>query len=201
MEIAAIGRIAHEMEVASKRRTKHKPSAGKGDTMSPRTLLTTIGATALGFGLIIGGVSMAPDAFAQEATPAAGTTTETTQVVDRDAQRLAAYQSFVTALAGELGADETAVDAAIRAALTGQIDAQEAAGELSVEQAAAQRAVIEVTEAPLPIGKFGGRHGFGDDGPRGGMDDASFEQVEGIVLPDPAVDDAGADAAAEDASL
>ena len=39
--------------------------------MTPRGLLTTIGATALGFGLIIGGAPMIPDVFAQEATPPA----------------------------------------------------------------------------------------------------------------------------------
>ena len=39
--------------------------------MTPRGLLTTIGATALGFGLIIGGAPALPDVFAQEATPPA----------------------------------------------------------------------------------------------------------------------------------
>jgi hypothetical protein len=66
-------------------------------------------------------------------------------------------------LASELGSDETAVDAAIRTALTEQVEEREAAGDLDIEQAAAIRAVIEVSESPLPLG-FGGRggmHGFG----------------------------------------
>jgi hypothetical protein len=166
--------------------------------MSPRSLLATIGATALGFGLIIGSVSMSPDVFAQESTPATGTT----RAADREAQRVAAYESFVAALASELGTEEAAVDAAIRAALADQIDAQEAAGELSVEQAAAMRAVIEVTEAPLPLGKSGGRHGFDGRGPRGGFDTPSLDQSEGSSLPDLPVSEDDADAAGEeDASL
>ena len=142
--------------------------------MTPRGLLTAIGATALGFGIVIGGAPALPEVFAQEATPTAGTAAE--QEIDFEAQRAQAYDSFVAALASELGSDEAAVDAAIRTALTRQVDEREAAGDLDTEEAAAIRAVIEVSEAPLPIG-FGGRggmHGFaGRDGRHGpgGHDD------------------------------
>jgi len=132
--------------------------------MTPRGLLTTIGATALGFGLIIGGAPAIPDVFAQEATPPAEAPaqTEQGQRIDFEAQRAQAYDSFVASLASELGSDETAVDAAIRTALTQQVDERAAAGDIGTEQAAAMKAVIEVSQAPLFLG-FGGRggmHGF-----------------------------------------
>ena len=131
--------------------------------MTPRALLTTIGATALGFGLIVGGAPSIPDVFAQEATPpAAEVPAQTERKFDFKAQRAQAYDSFLAALASELGSDEAAVDAAIRTALTQQVDEREAAGDLDVERAAALRAVIEVSDAPLFLG-FGGHgrmHGF-----------------------------------------
>jgi hypothetical protein len=141
--------------------------------MTPRGLLTTIGATALGFGLIIGGAPAIPDVFAQEATPPAAEApvqTEQEQRIDFEAQRAQAYDSFVAALASELEAEEAAVDAAIRTALTQQVDEREAAGDLDIERAAAMRAVIEVSEAPLFLGfgGHGGMHGFdGQDGRHG----------------------------------
>ena len=103
--------------------------------MTPRGLLTTIGATALGFGLIIGGAPAIPDVFAQEATPPAAEAPAQIaqeQRIDFEAQRAEAYDSFVAALASELGTDESAVDAAIRTALTQQVDEREAAGEIDV---------------------------------------------------------------------
>ena len=132
--------------------------------MTPRGLLTTIGATALGFGLIIGGAPAIPDVFAQDATPPA--TEAPAQIaqeqrIDFEAQRAEAYDSFVAALASELGTDESAVDAAIRTALTQQVDEREAAGDLGAEQAAALKAVIDVSQAPLFLG-FGGRGGMHD---------------------------------------
>lgn len=159
--------------------------------MTPRGLLTTIGATALGFGLIIGGAPAIPDVFAQEATPPAAEApaqTEQEQRIDFEAQRAEAYDSFVAALASELGADEAAVDAAIRTALTQQVDEREAAGDLDIERAAAMRAVIEVSEAPLFLGfgDRGGMHGFdGRHGPggRGGGDDRDQGDESPAVLP------------------
>jgi hypothetical protein len=130
--------------------------------MTPRGLLTTIGATALGFGLVIGSAPAIPDVFAQEATPPAveaPAQTAQEQEIDFEARRAQAYDSFVAALASELGSDESAVDAAIRTALTQQVDEREAAGEIDIERAAAMRAVIEVSEAPLFLG-FGGRGGM-----------------------------------------
>ena len=79
--------------------------------MTPRVLLTTIGATALGFGLVISGAPAIPDVFAQEATPpAAVAPAQTEQEIDFEAQRAQTYDSFVAALASELGSDEAAVD-------------------------------------------------------------------------------------------
>ena len=130
--------------------------------MTPRGLLTTIGATALGFGLIIGGAPVIPDVFAQEATPPAveaPTSIREELKAEFEAQRAEAYDSFVAALASELGSEETAVDAAIRTALTQQVDEREAAGEIDLERAAAIRAVIEVSQAPLFLG-FGGPGGM-----------------------------------------
>jgi hypothetical protein len=134
--------------------------------MTPRGLLTTIGATALGFGLIIEGAPTIPDVFAQEATPPAAEAparTEQGQRIDFEAQRAQAYDSFVASLASELGSDETAVDAAIRTALTQQVDERAAAGDIGAEQAAAMKAVIEVSQAPLFLG-FGGHGMRGFDG-------------------------------------
>jgi hypothetical protein len=156
--------------------------------MTPRGLLTTIGTTALGFGLIIGGAPAIPDVFAQDATPPAAEAsaqTEQEQRIDFETRRAEAYASFVAALASELGTDESAVDAAIRTALTQQVDEREAAGDLDIERAAAMRAVIEVSEAPLFLG-FAGRgvmHGFaGHDGRHGpggriGGEDSDQEAV------------------------
>ena len=162
--------------------------------MTPRGLLTTIGATALGFGLIIGGAPAIPDVFAQDATPPAAVAaaqTEQEQEIDFEAQRAQAYDSFVAALASELGSDEATVDAAIRTALTQQVDEREAAGDLDIERAAAMRAVIEVSEAPLFLGfgGHGGMHGFdgrdGRHGPggRGAGDDGDRDDESPAGLP------------------
>jgi hypothetical protein len=144
--------------------------------MTPRGLLTTIGATALGFGLIIGGAQAIPNVFAQDATPPASQAPAQTEQGPRanfEAQRAQAYDSFVTALASELGSDKTAVDAAIRTALTQQVDQRAAAGDLNAEQAAAIKAVISVSQAPLFLGfgGHGGMQGFDDHGGRHGDTD------------------------------
>ena len=139
--------------------------------MNPRALLISIGATALAFALVVAGIAGGPgDAAAQAATPDTGGTTAESD------DRAEAYAAFVASIAAELGvADGAQVDAAIRTALKQEIDARQAAGELSVEEAAARKAVIDVTAAPLPLG-FGGHGpfrggpgGFGDGerGPRG----------------------------------
>jgi hypothetical protein len=153
--------------------------------MTPRGLLTTIGATALGFGLVIGGTSPIPDVFAQAATPPAAEAPAQSaqgQRIDFEAQRAQAYDSFVAALASELGTDKTAVDAAIRKALTQQVDERAAAGDIGVEQAAAMKAVIQVSQAPLflGLGGHGGMRGFDDHeglhGPGGRADDEDSNQ-------------------------
>jgi hypothetical protein len=122
-----------------------------------------------------------PHVFAQQSTPPAQAPNQaqTQQANDREAQRTKAYDDFVTSLATQLGDDKAAVDTAIRTSLKQAVDAQQAAGALSVEQAAAMKAVIDVSQAPL-FGGFedhGEMHGFeghsGYDGrdPRGGDDE------------------------------
>lgn len=148
--------------------------------MTPRALLTGIGATALGFGLVIGG-NLAPTALAQSTDNRA----DTKAAVEE--QRAQAYDDFVASLADDLNADEADVDAAIRDALKAQVDQRLADGELSAEEAAALKAVIDVTESPLPLGfgmighagmmgRFGAGHEArggddGDHGARGGVED------------------------------
>src|SRR4051812_4511686 len=103
--------------------------------MTPRGLLTTVGATALGLGVLIGGASGMPHVFAQQSTPPAQAPNQaqTQQENDREAQRTKAYDDFVTSLATQLGDDKAAVDTAIRTSLKQAVDAQQAAGALSVE--------------------------------------------------------------------
>ena len=119
--------------------------------MNRRNVLTTLGATALGASVLFGG---AVNTFAQDAdTPPAVAQADTQDVrAAFEAERAQAYNDFVAALAGELGDDEAAVDAAIRTALTQAVDARLAAGEIDEERAAAAKAVIQVTDAPLMAG-------------------------------------------------
>ena len=143
--------------------------------MTPRRLLTTIGATALGFGVVIGGAATMPHAFAQETTPAVEAPAQTDQAAGPEAGLTEAYDGFVASLAKELNVDEAAVDAAIRTALKDQVTAQQTAGTLDADQVAAIEARIDASQAPLFLG-FGGpggfaghgrMHGFG--GPEGGF--------------------------------
>lgn len=180
--------------------------------MISRRLLTTVGATALGVAVLSGGAPAVQNAFAQEATTPT-TQTQEQQRLDYEAERVAAYDSFIAALAIELGNDEAAVDAAVRTALKAQVDALQAAGNLDAERAAAAKAVIDVSEAPLFSG-FGGRGGmmgpggpgehggFKDHGPRGGErwdDDAPGGALlppvqpgsdQGATLPSASISDA-----------
>jgi hypothetical protein len=139
--------------------------------MTSRGLLTTVGATALGLGVLVGGAAGMPFANAQTSTPAAQSPAQTQQQAnDWEAQKAQDYDDFISSLATSLGEDKAAVDTAIRDALKQQVDAKQAAGELSVEQAAAIKAVIDVSQAPLFAGfeGRGGMHGFeGRGGPEG----------------------------------
>src|SRR5215203_5417963 len=175
IERSAIERAAHPRRGRTATAPEKRPTRARGGSMTPRGLLTTIGATALGFGLVIGAAPVIPDVFAQEATPPAAEAPAQAaqgQEIDFEAQRAQAYDSFVTALASELGSDKAAVDAAIRTALTQQVDEREAAGDLSAEQAAAMTAVIGVSKSPLFLGfgGHGGLQGFEDHGGRHGGD-------------------------------
>ncbi len=173
--------------------------------MNPRALLIAIGATALAFALVVAGIATGPaDAAAQAATPGAGGATAESD------NRAEAYAAFVASIAAELGVGDGAqVDAAIRTALKQQVDDELAAGELSAEAAAARKAVIDVTDAPLPLGigghgRFrggpGGMHGD-DRGPRGGEGFPNFPGDEAPVggeLPSDDSDDTGEEPATTD---
>lgn len=137
--------------------------------MNRRNVLTTLAATAIGAGVLFSGTA---SSFAQDTTtqPAVAQTDTQDGRAAFEAERAQAYDDFVAALAGELGNDEAAVDAAIRTALTQAVDAKLAAGEIDEERAAAAKAVIQVSDAPLMsgFGGPGGHSGFqGRDGGRG----------------------------------
>jgi hypothetical protein len=155
-----------------------------GRMMTSRGVLTAVGATALGIGIIIGGGANSLPAFAQESTPAAETPAQTEQANDPEAFRAQAYDDFVAALANELNVDDAAVDTAIRDALKQQVADLETAGNLDADQVSELQTVIDQSDAPLPIGPggFGGMHGFAGHGgfigrggehrgPRGGFED------------------------------
>lgn len=131
--------------------------------MISRRILTTVGATALGIGIVVGGANTIPNALAQEAP----VTTEAAQAPEGDpeARFAEAYDQFVAALASELNAEDAAVDAAIRAALKEQVAALESDGMLDAEQVAEIQQQIDESEVPFGFG-MGGPGGFGD---RGGM--------------------------------
>lgn len=133
--------------------------------MNRRNVLTTLGATALGASVLFGG---AVSTFAQDATtqPAVAQTDTQDPRAAFEAERAQAYVDFVASLASELGSDETAVDAAIRTALTKAVDDRLAAGDIDTERAAAAKAVIQVSDAPLMAG-------FGGPGGRGGFEGRS----------------------------
>lgn len=127
--------------------------------MDPRRLWTAIGATALGFALVVGTILAG----------ALGTTAQTTAPEVEDASldsdmRVLMYNDFVASLGSQLGSDASTVDAAVRTALKQSVDGQQAIGNLTTERAAAQKAVIDVTDVPLMLGA----HRFGQGGdPRG----------------------------------
>jgi hypothetical protein len=80
------------------------------------------------------------------------------------------YDDFVAKLAANLGqTDATKVDAAIRATLKQTIDEQQAAGDLTADQATALKQRIDT--ADVPLGFMGG--------PRGGMDHGGFNGRDG----------------------
>lgn len=153
--------------------------------MNRRTMLTSLGATALGVSVLAGAAS----AFAQDATtpPAAAQTQAQTQTArpDGETQRAQAYDDFVAALASELGDDTAAVDAAIRAALIQTVDDRLAAGDIDAERAAAAKAVIQVSDAPLMagFGGPGGRGGFKGHGGGGGHGGPGFGRDEQGFVP------------------
>ena len=146
--------------------------------MNRRNMLTTLGASALGVSVLLGG---AVSSYAQDAAtpPAAAQGDAQDPRAAFEAERAQAYDDFVAALANELGEDEAAVDAAIRSALTQAVDARLAAGDIDEERAAAAKAVIEVSDAPLMAGFGGpGRHG-GFEGRGRGHGHGDWERGKG----------------------
>ena len=136
-----------------------------------RGLMTAVGATALGFGIVIGAATSIPDAMAQETSPGVETPARVAREGDPEARLAQAYDSFVAALASELDSDETAIDAAIRAALKQQIAELAAADGLEADQVAALHERIDAAEAPLFLGfgGSGGPRGMQEFDGRGGM--------------------------------
>lgn len=142
--------------------------------MTPRSLISTIGATALGFGLLIGGVSQG--VYAQDGTPVAGSSTTAAtsaaapaatredQMAAFQAERAASYEAFVQSMADQLSLPTDQVDTAIRESLKAAVDTKLAAGDIDKERAAAAKAVIDVADAPLALG-FGGPGMGGPGGP------------------------------------
>lgn len=127
--------------------------------MKGRALLTTVGATALGLGIVVGGITTG-GAFAQDTSTPDG---DAGQQAFMQAQT-EAYTAFIGNVAGDLGDDPAAVDQAVRDALKQQVQDRFDAGEITEEEAAAAIAVIDVTDVPLPVGMLA----FGGHGPMGG---------------------------------
>ncbi len=159
--------------------------------MTSRKILTTVGAAALGLGVIIGGTTM-PHVLAQEAPTQSAET-------NPEAHFAEAYDRFVATLASELDADEAAVDAAIRTALKEQVAALEAEGLLDAEQVAEIQQRIDEADVPFGpgIGGFGGRGGMrgfgGHDGDfkgRGGEHRGPRGDFDGRDQPDISAPDA-----------
>ena len=125
--------------------------------MSLRAFIGIIGATALAFLLTIGSATgVVQQALAQTDETEAEDSTFESRRAEAEAERAAAYQSFIADIADELGGlDSVTVDAAIRSSLQQAVDDREAAGDLSIERAAALRAVIGVTDTPLMLGMTG----------------------------------------------
>jgi hypothetical protein len=173
--------------------------------MNRRNVLTTLGATALGAGVLFSGTV---SSFAQDATsqPAVAEAASQDPRAAFEAERAQAYNDFVAALAGELGDEEAAVDAAIRSALTQAIDDRLAAGDIDEERAAAAKAVIQVSDAPLMAGfggpgshvgfqgRGGGRGhggpGFGDERGDNGMPRFGGEEAPNALPATPGAPDA-----------
>jgi hypothetical protein len=137
--------------------------------MTSRRFLTTIGATALGLGIVIGGGANAPLVFAQEeTTPATESAAQADPAGDLEESRVEAYNAFVASLASELGVNDAEVDAAIRTALKEQLAQAEEEGNLDAELATELEQMIDEAEAPLPFGMIG-------MGGRGGMHVVKFK--------------------------
>lgn len=142
-----------------------------------QAVIGTATVAVLGVGAITG-----PGVFAQSATPAAtsgttanGTTANgTATATTKDAAEQAEYQAFITALGTNLGiSDPTKVDAAIRAALKQMVDDQFTAGNISANEATAEKAAIDASSGAgllnLGMGMHGGPGGHGNFGGRPGM--------------------------------
>jgi hypothetical protein len=144
-------------------------------------LVTTLGATGLGLGLIVAATGGMPAALAQEAaTPALAQDQPGSGEGDVQ-ERLRSgeigeelYAEFTAALADELGiGNSDEVDAAIRVAMMTVVDARVDDRILTAGQAEALKTLIATSDVPLgpgpmfgpPPGAFmRGGHGLGEEG-------------------------------------
>lgn len=140
--------------------------------MTPRGLLTTIGATALGFGIVLGSGAVTQPTYAQEETPGITAPARDDRFAEVEQQRAEHYDAFVATLASELGADEADVDAAIREALKAQLAQLAGEENIDADVVAELESMIDESEAPLPIGLMG-------PGGRGGMHHFKGGRFEG----------------------
>src|SRR3954447_213300 len=112
--------------------------------MHNRLKKIAVGGTTVAF---LGMAAMGGHAFAQDnatPTPSSGSAATTEQAADQ-----AAYQGFIDGLATNLGnTDSATVDAAIRTTLKQMVDAEFAAGNISANDATAEKAAIGAATGP-----------------------------------------------------
>ncbi len=151
--------------------------------MNPSNLKAAIGVGALAGAMFLTGIGAPtlPGAFAQETAPAtpsavtdgAGSAATTNPRLQAMTEH---YETFLGKMAGELGATDEEVDAAIRASLKGMIDDAVAAGDLAANDATALKERIDDAEIPV-LGIMG--RGFGDHDGRGGHWDGGKHRGRG----------------------
>lgn len=115
-----------------------------------KRFVNTLGAAGLGLGLLVG-AGGAPSGMALEKEGALACQGDDARDVlvagDQEALRVKAYNGFTRALADELGIDDpNEIDAAIRAAMMAEVDAN---ARLSRDGAEQQKALIAAAAAPV----------------------------------------------------
>lgn len=109
--------------------------------------------------LTVAGLAIQRSAGAQDATPTPSTGASTPEATKQN-QEQATYQSFVAALATNLGITDAAkVDTAIRTTLKQLVDQTFTAGHISADEANALKSGIDFSPSPIGVGEFGIRGG------------------------------------------